>query len=71
MRIKNSIAALAIVLCSLMLSAFVFLGCSGGSNTTTSSDSSNVQTAPVDTSSMQDTTHLDTASTRPTKDPNK
>jgi len=67
---KKSFAVFTVMLFSFVFSAFVFSGCSGGSDTkNSSSDSSSMQSVP-DTSAHTDTTALDTASTRPVKSPN-
>jgi hypothetical protein len=66
----NKKTAIILGLFSLLFATSIFIGCSGGDeNKAAAADSSAVQQAPADTS-MIDTNKLDTASTRPIKNPN-
>lgn len=72
MLIRKTIATITFTCFALLLSALV-ISCSGGSDkSSTGSDSAAMKTAPASDSSTtaNDTTKLDTASTRPVKSPN-
>lgn len=71
MLIRKSIAAITCA-CLALFFSILFVSCSGGSDkSSTGSDSSAMKAAPADTSATaNDTTKLDTASTRPVKSPN-
>lgn len=74
---KKSFPALAII-CLVITSATVLTGCpasttdkTASDTTSTMQDTSSMQAAPMDTSMMMDTSAMDTASTRPVKNPHK
>ena len=68
-------------ICFVTFLSVMFTACSGSTNSSSSTDSSSMQAAPADTSNMQaapmdtsmqmDTSKMDTASTRPVKNPHK
>jgi hypothetical protein len=74
--LKKFIPVIAII-CFVIFSSVVLTGCPASTDKTTTSDtssamqdSSGTMSAPMDTSMKMDTSTMDTASTRPVKNPN-